>query len=238
VSQTGIVSLSCTTCTSTTLTKVGNGQLTLTATITSCGVQTVRNITIDAGTPEAPQFIEIYGNGATDPMSLCPGGYRAEAFTFTSSPQYEWRLPDEWSSSVSGGNNPFTVGSNGFDIPVQVNTIYTYPAFVWVRAVNACGTSDVVFLEVGTDCYGYRISSQYAVSPNPATSFVQIDGSKNKKTIIEVQLVDKMGEVKKVMKYKGNPGVVRFDVSGLKPDIYYIKIYDGKQWESKPLQIQ
>lgn len=95
LSQSGIVSPSCTTRNSTTLTKVGNGQVTLTATITACGVQMVRNLTIDVGTPEAPQFIEIYGNGATDPMSLCPGGYRAEAFTFTASPQYEWRLPDE-----------------------------------------------------------------------------------------------------------------------------------------------
>lgn len=139
---------------------------------------------------------------------------------------------------MSGGNNPFTVGSNGFDIPVQVNTIYTYPAFMWVRAVNACGFSDIVLLEVGTDCYGYRMSSVYTVSPNPATSFVQIDGSKSKKIVKEIQLIDKMGQIKRIMKYKGNPTLVKFDVSGLKPDTYYIKIYDGKQWESKALRIQ
>lgn len=234
---TGIVSIS-TSNNQATVTKITDGQTTLKATINACGSQTAIYLTIDAGLPEAPEFIEIYGHGATDPLSLCPGGYRAEAFTSITNQQYQWRLPDEWSSSVSGGNNPFLVGSNGFDIPIQVNTINSYPAFMWVRSKNGCGYSDLVYLEVGTDCYGNRMSSSYTISPNPASTNVQIDGSKNKKLIKEIQLIDKMGQVKRVIKFKSNQTNVNFDVSGFSPDIYYLKIYDGKQWESKQLRIQ
>jgi hypothetical protein len=230
----GVVSIS-TSSNQATLTKIADGQTTLSATITACGSQIVSYLFIEVGLPQAPQFIEIYGHGVTDPTTLCPGSYRAEAFTTLTNQQYEWRLPPEWSSSVSGGNNPFTVGSNGFDIPLQVNSITDNPAFMWVRTVNKCGTSDPTFLFVGTSCDGFL---SYQVSPNPATSNVRIDGSKNNKIIKEVQLIDKTGNIKRARKYNGDIKLVQFDVSGLKPDVYYIKIYDGKRWESKQLRIQ
>jgi hypothetical protein len=231
---TGVVSIS-TSSNQATLTKIADGQTTLSATITACGSQIVSYLFIEVGLPQAPQFIEIYGHGVTDPTTLCPGSYRAEAFTTLTNQQYEWRLPPEWSSSASGGNNPFTVGSNGFDIPLQVNSITDNPAFMWVRTVNGCGTSDPTFLFVGTSCDGFL---SYQVSPNPATSNVRIDGSKNNKIIKEVQLIDKTGNIKRARKYNGDLKLVQFDVSGLKPDVYYIKIYDGKRWESKQLRIQ
>ena len=155
-----------------TLTKNGNGQVTITATLTQCGIQYTHNKTIDVGLPEAPEFIEIYGNGADDPLYLCPGGYRAEAFTTKSYPQYEWLLPSTWTSSVSGGNNPFIVGTLGFDIPIHV---YSLPSteYMRVRTINGCGYSTPVFLEVGTDCGGYRMSN-YTISPNPAKGHIKI----------------------------------------------------------------
>jgi hypothetical protein len=237
-SPNGIVSLSCTTCTSTTLSKIADGQTTLTATITACGIPTERNITIDVGSPQAPELIEIYGNGATDPMYLCPGGYRAEAFGSSSTNlQYEWLLPDEWTSSVSGNNNPFIVGSSGFDIPIEVNTIYSTPAFMRVRTINACGYSSPVFLFVGTDCYGFG-SYSYTVFPNPAKDNIKIDSRSKNKKIREVRLIDKLGNVKRAEKYSGELNIVNLNISGLPPDVYYLKIYDGKQWETKQLRVQ
>lgn len=218
-----------------TLTKNGNGQVTITATITQCGNQFTHNLTIDVGLPEAPEFIEIYGNGADDPLYLCPGGYRAEAFTTKSYPQYEWLLPSTWTSSVSGGNNPFIVGSLGFDIPIHV---YTLPSteYMRVRTINGCGYSSPVFLYVGTDCGGYRMSN-YVVSPNPAKGQIRIDGSQHNKIIREVQIVDKLGNIKLTTKYSKDTKFVNLNISKLLPDIYYIKIYDGNKWVSKIIQV-
>ena len=218
-----------------TLTKNGNGQVTITATLTQCGIQYTHNKTIDVGLPEAPEFIEIYGNGADDPLYLCPGGYRAEAFTTKSYPQYEWLLPSTWTSSVSGGNNPFIVGTLGFDIPIHV---YSLPSteYMRVRTINGCGYSTPVFLEVGTDCGGYRMSN-YTISPNPAKGHIKIDGSKHNKLIREIQIVDKLGNIKLLSKYSQDIKFVNLNISKLNPDIYYIKIYDGHKWESKIIKI-
>ncbi|MCB0739922.1 MAG: hypothetical protein KDB92_02455, partial [Chitinophagaceae bacterium] len=218
-----------------TLTKNGNGQVTITATIIECGIQYTHNLTIDVGLPEAPEFIEVYGNGADDPLYLCPGGYRAEAFTTKTYPQFEWLLPSTWTSSVSGGNNPFIVGTLGFDIPIHV---YSLPSteYMRVRTINGCGYSTPVFLQVGTDCGGYRMSN-YIVSPNPAKEQIKIDGGKHNKTIREVQIIDKTGNIKLTTKYSVGTKFVNLNVSKLYPDIYYIKIYDGYNWESKIIKI-
>ncbi len=221
-----------------TLTKITNGQTNLTANITACGVQIQRNITINVGNPVAPQFIEIYGNGADDPLNLCPGAYRAEAFTTASVPEFEWMLPSGWLSSVSGGNNPFIApGTTGFDIPITVTNLTYSPAYMRVRAKNSCGYSSAVFLEVGTNCE-HLSAIAYNISPNPARDNIKIDGSKRNKAIKEIQLIDKTGNLKRTVKYSNDTKLVNFNISGLKPDIYYIKVYDGETWESKQLRIQ
>jgi hypothetical protein len=220
-----------------TLNKLTNGRINLKAVFDNpCGGVSEELKDIQVGVPEAPEFIEVYGNGATDPTCLYPGGYRAEAFGSGLATQFQWRLPEEWSSEVSGGNNPFIVGSNGFDIPLQVNPIYDYPAYMWVRSGNACGFGDLVYLEVGTNCDGYRLSP-YTISPNPTTTNVTIDGSKSKKLIKQVQLIDKSGNIRKTMKYKGEMKI-NFDVSGLTPNLYYLKIFDGQKWVTIALQVQ
>lgn len=235
---TGIVSIS-TNDNVATLTKIADGQFNLRATITSCGIETTRDLNINVGLPSAPTLIEIYGNGATNPLNLCAGSYRAEVSGALPSPQYQWRLPDEWTSSVSGGNNPFIVGPEGFDIPIEVNPIVSSPPFVWVRTINGCGFSDLVILEVGTDCYGYRLTSpSYTLYPNPASTIVKVDGTKNSNSIQEIQVMDKMGKVKRVLKYSKSLKKIDFDVTGLTPDIYYFKIFDGKTWQSVKLKVE
>lgn len=232
---TGIVSIT-TSNNQATLTKLVNGQTTLIATITSCGTQTVKNLSLEVGYPGAPDFIEIYGNGANDPLTLCPGSYRAEAFSTNTYSQYEWLLPSGWSSSVSGGNNPFIASPNGFDIPITVTSLPSTD-YVRVRAVNGCGYSDAVFLEVGTDCFGtYAVA--YTISPNPAKDKISIDGRKKNKNIKEVQLIDKSGNVKRTVKYSGNLKIITFDVSGFVPGVYYLRIFDGEKWNGKQLSIQ
>ncbi|MGI8583668.1 MAG: T9SS type A sorting domain-containing protein [Chitinophagaceae bacterium] len=76
------------------------------------------------------------------------------------------------------------------------------------------------------------------MSPNPATNNVTFDGRKKNKSIKEVQIIDKLGNVKKIVKYSGDQKLINLNISGLPSDIYYIKIYDGQKWESKQLRVQ
>lgn len=105
-----------------------------------------------------------------------------------------------------------------------------------VRTINNCGYSDAAFLEVGTDNCFYRMS--YTVSPNPAKNVVTIDGRKKEKDIHEIHVIDKTGNVKRMGKYSGKTKLVTFNISGLQPGIYFVKIFDGKNWEVKQLNIQ
>jgi hypothetical protein len=78
----------------------------------------------------------------------------------------------------------------------------------------------------------------YTISPNPATDNITIDGQKQKKNIKEVQIIDKTGQVRKTAKFGNNVQRVNLNISDLTPDIYYIKIFDGKEWKSKPIVIK
>jgi hypothetical protein len=221
-----------------TLSATGIGQIQLKATITSCGLQTIKYLTFDVGYPPAPTSIVPYGHNITNPLNFCPQySYHLEAYYTSSSPQYEWLLPSGWSSSVSGGNNPFIVGSTGFDIPINLTSLNGSTDYVRVRAKNACGYSDPTFLTVGTNCGGPQGLSVYTISPNPATSSVKIDGGKNK-AIKEVQIIDKLGTIKKTSKYSGKDKVINLDISSLPTDVYFIKIYDGQSWETKTLNVE
>ncbi|HWC53592.1 MAG TPA: hypothetical protein VG676_08425 [Chitinophagaceae bacterium] len=46
-------------------------------------------------------------------------------------------------------------------------------------------------------------------------------------------LTDKMGNVLKRYVYLGTDKQVTIDVSTLKADIYYLKLFNGKQWQGK-----
>jgi hypothetical protein len=78
----------------------------------------------------------------------------------------------------------------------------------------------------------------YTISPNPATDNITIDGQKQKKNIKEVQIIDKTGQVRKTAKFGNNVQRVNLNISDLTPGIYYIKIFDGKEWRSKPIVIK
>lgn len=170
------------------VTKKDNGKLTLTATITTpCGIQLITNKSVRLGEPPAPGQIDMYGNGADDPLSMCPGNYRAEAYFTDNFAQYEWLLPSGWTSSVSNGNNPFI--TNSFDIPINVQHLVE-SSYIRVRAINSCGYGSPNFLIVNTNCDGFGSNivtndnnNDYTLYPNPAKSEIKITLSSKKKLV-------------------------------------------------------
>lgn len=212
------------------MTKSGNGQVLLTANITACGATTSKNYSIYVGLPQPASSIDFYGNGYDGGGCTENKRIRAEAVVSLSNTGYEWYLGTGITSSASGGSNPFTLGSSGLDIPIYVNTTST--SYVRVRTINACGMSSPTFGYISLcSSFAKGEESQFSVSSNPTSGIVTIDTKGNK--IIELQLVDKSGNLKLSQKYLSGKSSTTIDISSLSADTYYLQIYDGLKWETK-----
>ena len=107
---------------------------------------------------------------------------------------------------------------------------------------NSCGNQYYDFYFTPT-LYNYSSYSIYTISPNPASSIVsvRVDEAKlsqekitksNSQDIKEISIVDKMGAVISKQAFGKNIRMVNLNVSNLKPDIYIIRIFNGKDYTS------
>lgn len=228
-----------------TLTQTGNGAITLKADITACGQNMIQAISINVGNPAAPDSIEIYGNGAIDRFHLCPNKtYNADAISqITGGLQYEWFLSSGYTSAQSGGLNPFLTSSfhTTFKTPASGN------GYVRVRAKNGCGFSDVTYATVALNCNGGFVASNYTISPNPANNLLTIASKTNDPTIKtsnsitgfnKILFYDASNIVRKQINYPAGTQQANISLSGLKPGIYIIEIYNGKEAEYEKVIIQ
>ncbi|GAB2653465.1 hypothetical protein GCM10027036_03460 [Flavihumibacter cheonanensis] len=219
-----------------TLTKVGSGTVTISASFTACGTSVTKYRTITVGVPNVPEFINVYGNGADDPMCLNPGGYRAEAvMTGGTSDQYEWFLWSGITSSASGGNNPFILGATGFDIPITISSSFS-SGYIRVRTINACGYSSAVFLEVSTLCG--QLKSNFAIYPNPSFSDFKIERKNQDEFIQQVELVDQSGNIIKKYSVPEKSQTFTISLRDFRPGSYYVRIFNGVSWEVKPISLR
>ncbi|MDQ6610158.1 MAG: T9SS type A sorting domain-containing protein [Bacteroidota bacterium] len=227
-SPSGIVSISVTN-NQATVTKITGGDITLTAAISNsnaCGsnsanLSTPVKVGYDYGAP-----YEIYG--FEENQEFCG----PETVTLSVDPFYDsytWHIY---------GNATILSGQSTDYISLEIGSTSSTSSLYIEVVVTSCGQQYVIGTH-GTiaNCY-YGLNNAYTISPNPASDIVTIDGIKNNKKIKEVQVIDKLGSVKRIRKYAENLQRVQFNVSGLKPDIYYIKIYDGEKWESKQIRVQ
>lgn len=118
---------------------------------------------------------------------------------------------------------------------------------------------NTIRVEVETDCgilsidgdfwmiCGYnKAQSNVELFPNPARDQVTINLKQinDKQTtgqlidIREVKIMDKLGAVKKVMKYTASTKTISINVSNLPLNIYYIEVSDGRTKVRLPLSIQ
>lgn len=203
----------------TTATAAGNGTFTLTANIvSSCGNATVsRQITV--GSPS------ITITSTHD--SYCSGTYQT------------WSLSAEPTSS--GSNWQWTVDylSQGSDIFIfNPNSPFTYVdvsggGTVRLTYTDLCGVTRTDGVTVYSNCYVGGFA--YSLSPNPTSGSLQVSSTDKKTNIKEIKVTDKTGAIKKHFIYSQNINSVIIDISSLPPDIYYVQIYDGKKWASKPI---
>lgn len=231
-----LVNFSCTNCYQTSLTPIGNGYITLKATVTS-GAQvqeTTKYIKVGAYSNYQVQISGYtlvplnYGSSYSVNLASYPGLTNL-VWSWPSPPSYN--PPYAWSLLYNGGSNYIALRSGSAASTGNVSLNFT-----------ACGANTIASKWVA---WGYGGPS-YRISPNPANEVIkveQLDSVTNKassaNTIQLIEVVDKMGLLvyrKEVA--KGTPNGMNIPVATLRSDVYTVRIFDGKEWKSYKVLIK
>lgn len=230
----GIVTINSPNATQTTLTKNANGRISLSATITNvCGGApvTVTKENIQVGSPSFIGTSFFSGTGSTLSTWNSFGG-TGEAFVqldgslgYTS---YNWSL---YSGTVAWYNQ-YYLTPPGIKLYFDIGRNQPYGKQVAFRlaATNSCGTLYEVYYFYYTGINGYNV----VASPNPTTGNLEISMT-NSARIQEVKVTDKTGFERKHFTFSATSNAVSINISSLPPDIYYLQVFDGKQWSVKPI---
>ena len=85
------------------------------------------------------------------------------------------------------------------------------------------------------------------VSPVPASASISVnvsllyrnhDNSETEKNISIVQIVDKLGNLIKEIKFSSGMKKIALSLNGIKADLYTLRAYDGKSWAVKQIIVQ
>jgi len=226
VSPGGIVNPSCTTCSQTTLTKVSNGTITLSASISAaCGTTPPplsQNITVGAPT------VSISGS----PTSFCSGTYQTWSLSANPSSggsNWYWYV-----SYLSAGSDIYIANPNSSSTFADVSGGGT----ISLSYTDLCGTTKKDGVTVYSNCYSF------AMAPNPATSTVTVSAARPVKaskaiahsTISGVNIYDQQGTLKKHQVF-GKVKAANLAVTDLPAGVYVIEIIDGAYKERQLLKI-
>jgi serine protease len=221
-----------------TLTKIANGHATVTAVMSgTCGAIT---LTLP---------VEI---GAVKPAGICGPGYNLCNIKGSGSsgvfrvcePQpgvsYSWQ--------IDGGAEPG--GGSGSSITVRGYMYSVGYHDISVRANTPCGLSDWT---TGTfrviSCGTGSRTANVQLSPNPAKSVltVKLDtekiaadagAAKTPAGFTQIRIVDKLGNIHRSINYAKGTRSATINLSGIKPDLYTVLIYDGKEWITKQVVVK
>jgi lysyl endopeptidase len=256
----GLVTPDCPGCTSTTLTRVFDGFVNLTATITNlCGLGTIvlNKNNISAGFPYFG--VSPTGSDTAFPNSNYP-------FSFSMPPGYPgvsyfWRVPSGWSISYGQGTDYVYVhtgpmGSGGaveLDVTACGVTRYTHKYVEigyggsWIPDVVAPGSPQLATIDGGPDSpFGTKkiFKEKYLkINPNPARDRAVLALLKNDAAAVtddfsfieDVQVIDKTGRTLKRFRFNNKQTSQNISLEGLSPDLYIVMVYDGKEWFSDKL---
>ncbi len=236
------VSLSNTTGQSVTLTKINGGTALLKATINfpNCNSTGVYTKYIGVG---VPKFRGWY-NSPTNPVQPMASFFRNDVSNpvcyenlITTSTDISANSTVQWDGTA---NSPSVVtwyqqGNNLKFYFFDINQT----AIFRVRITNACGITSIGYRFNSTDavCPTGRQSFKLAVAPNPISNTVNISllsktGKAQQKEIIEIRIIDKMGNVKQKWNYAKGSGIQtrQIDIGNLPADVYSVMAFDGNIW--------
>ncbi len=223
--STGLAQLNTTAGAGVTLTKVNDGNVTLTASVSVCNNIYPVSLPIHLGAYGSSDYsLSINGSTTGQPLYWCPN--QTYSFSLGQSPatNYNWSVPPGWQILSNNGYNivlksPSTPGASN-----QVSVTFTEP----------CGTiftKQVSTIYLTNGCSG---SSVYSISPNPASSSITISciSLQSYCNIAAVQITDLYGQVKSSQTWPYTNQQVQMPVGFLLPGTYIAKVYNGTQWYS------
>lgn len=208
----------------------------LKAIVTDCSQSYSREQEIELGTgTEDFSFTNIYttvntGNGYPLPY------FWGFTDTIPHAQFYNWYYKIS-SGGPGGGGGSFIYASTSYG-PYNEITLPTCDELyiIKVEVVTPCGNLVTPLPEgfIYADCGS---GFQMIVSPNPVKSLLNIKLIENDKKIEQYEIYTKMGNI--VRKGAGNKGLnLLLNVENLKPDVYTIRVFDGKHWASKRFIVQ
>ncbi len=228
----GIVSISCPTCPQTNLSRNTDGQVTLTATVTTgCGQPSVTPKAITVGAVPLSSYsiigaATVYADAGYYYTLKFPNGVLTPNNIF-------WRVPSGWSITYGQGTANITVLTGNTSGPVQVNFD------------NVCGESTGIFKMVligegGPAPLRMSMVNAFDISPNPSKGrfTVTLTSIHNNASIKEIIVVNKMGAPVYQQKFTNNQKTQTIQLANLPTDIYTVKIFDGTAWSTQKLSLQ
>jgi lysyl endopeptidase len=236
-----------------TVTKMGNGNVTITATLSGCdGINSVSK-TLVVGIPDNSVF-KIYQDPTCNGGTINFGAYSGSTFDNCSLwnmgvTNITWDIPSYCCSFQITNNSGPGVCANGLNnsgIQVYFSNTYIYNApYIRFKAQNACGWSDWMLRPVPVSFQSCG-SWSFSATPNPATSSlnVMLDAddesikTQNSMTIQEIQITNKLGNLVKQFKYSKKVSKVTLDISSLKQDVYFVRVYNGNEWKTQSISKQ
>lgn len=219
----------------------GNGFVNLTANVANAcnsGIAAVATLTnIAVGFPTFTDTIVgtkiATPNGQHNYTLALPLRYPSVSYNW-------WVTPSPgWTIMTGQGTNTAKVKVNTVSGTVNVD-------------LTACGVSRGKFATVAVGSGGGDPDftdpgeeSMLRASPNPATNTTTISLQSNNKlkatsqsTIKEIKITDKVGNIKRQLKFKGGQSTQTVDVSGLPSDVYTVSVFDGVKWRTTKIIVQ
>lgn len=197
--------------------------------------------TVNCGTLQAAVQYELhqrqiiglspeYTNG--DHISVSVNTYPYDTY-------YRWYVNNTLVKEGSDAYNYCTCDYEAIDARVcNDNTIR-------VEIETSCNINSSVDGDFYKICGYYKMQSIVEMFPNPARNRItlRLKQFNNKqeqpklKEIRQIRIIDKISNVRKIVKYPSNTNTIIVDVSNLPLDIYYVEVTDGRNSERLSLSI-
>ena len=217
-------------------------------TTTSCGIALKGGGIYSPYQRQISGLYEVYSNGDQVVVSVNTTAFDTYYKWYINGVlDYEGASTSDYCTCYSGAGKNIVCGDNTIRVEVTTCGVTSSSDDVHFSKEGNCG-----YLRKAPDNSIPSLNANKSIPvnvdlfPNPANNQVtirlkQLNDSKNSNNINdirEVRVLDKLGTIRKLIRYSINTKSINFDVSALPFDIYYIEVSDGMNKVKIPLSIQ
>jgi hypothetical protein len=239
---TGVASLSCTSCATTTVTKIANGNVILKATVVRCGNTQTLQLPLNVGSLDVTK-LSVVGEGP----GICPNvpimfgaRYNGNCTNFNAAgiTDITWNVAPTPTQIVYNAGTAGCTGSvNNAGVTIKFPSTSTQYN-VKITATNACGTTSFCTPYVVTIMPGCP-SNFVMVSPNSARNEVTVTSIKKTPDYAfdDIKVYDLQGNLKKQYSYK-KVNTAKINITNLANGIYLLEVTNGTVKDRQQLVVQ